>query len=331
MSRLDKLAEEIARREGSASIRPVIEKELLHYEILAAVSRAGFSEAVTFQGGTSLRLCYGSSRYSEDLDFAGGPDFSWHDFETLGKAIERRIASAYDVTVRVRQPRDEDSLTARWQIVVDTSPERPDLPRQRIKLEVGRVPAHTSTPRNLILNYDELSSGYADIIMRVESREEIVADKIVSFYDSSYTRYRDLWDLNWLYVTSRLDLGAVSDLVALKCEDYAMDVDPHELITASGRRMAQALPDPAFVEQMGRFLPPETIRKSVGWPGYLEAMGENLAELVAETASGLRHSVPLKTDDPSFLPHPTRLNPSAEATSRGARWAPSGGIRPRRP
>ncbi|CDG92427.1 hypothetical protein XBP1_330002 [Xenorhabdus bovienii str. puntauvense] len=28
-----------------------------------------------FQGGTSLSLCYGGNRFSEDLDFAGGKDF----------------------------------------------------------------------------------------------------------------------------------------------------------------------------------------------------------------------------------------------------------------
>lgn len=42
--------------------------------------REGFFSSLVFQGGTSLRLCHGSPRYSEDLDFAGGTSF---DMDTL--------------------------------------------------------------------------------------------------------------------------------------------------------------------------------------------------------------------------------------------------------
>jgi hypothetical protein len=52
---------------GRKAIRPVIEKELLHYDILFSLDKENLLEKLTFQGGTSLRLCYGSSRFSEDL------------------------------------------------------------------------------------------------------------------------------------------------------------------------------------------------------------------------------------------------------------------------
>ena len=54
-----------------APLRPVVEKELLHYEILRALDEAAVLDKLVFQGGTSLRLCHGAPRYSEDLDFAG--------------------------------------------------------------------------------------------------------------------------------------------------------------------------------------------------------------------------------------------------------------------
>ena len=57
-------------------MRPVIAKELLHYDILFALESENFLDSITFQGGTSLRLCYASPRYSEDLDFAGGWNFN---------------------------------------------------------------------------------------------------------------------------------------------------------------------------------------------------------------------------------------------------------------
>lgn len=57
-------------------MRAVVEKELLHYDLLFVLDRGGLLDNLTFQGGTALRLCYGSSRLSEDLDFLGGKDFS---------------------------------------------------------------------------------------------------------------------------------------------------------------------------------------------------------------------------------------------------------------
>lgn len=57
---------ELAMREKSyAHMRPVVEKELLHYELLFVLDKQGLLDNLTFQGGTSLRLCYGSSRFSE--------------------------------------------------------------------------------------------------------------------------------------------------------------------------------------------------------------------------------------------------------------------------
>ena len=53
-------------------MRPVIEKEILHYDILFCLDQAGLLKDLVFQGGTCLRLCYGANRFSEDLDFAGG-------------------------------------------------------------------------------------------------------------------------------------------------------------------------------------------------------------------------------------------------------------------
>ena len=70
------LVDQAMNSSDRAGLRPVIEKELLHYDILFALDHAGLLQGLTFQGGTSLRLCYGSSRFSEDLDFAGGVDFT---------------------------------------------------------------------------------------------------------------------------------------------------------------------------------------------------------------------------------------------------------------
>lgn len=68
----DALVELAIAQSGTQNMRPVIEKELLHYDILFALDEAKLLDKLVFQGGTSLRLCRGANRYSEDLDFAGG-------------------------------------------------------------------------------------------------------------------------------------------------------------------------------------------------------------------------------------------------------------------
>jgi predicted nucleotidyltransferase component of viral defense system len=42
------------------AMKPVVEKELLHYEIFNALDEDGLLKNLVFQGGTSLRLCRGS-------------------------------------------------------------------------------------------------------------------------------------------------------------------------------------------------------------------------------------------------------------------------------
>ena len=67
MSLLDHLVNEALRsRAELTSLRPVVEKELLHHDILREMSEAGLLTRLTFIGGTCLRACYGSARLSEE-------------------------------------------------------------------------------------------------------------------------------------------------------------------------------------------------------------------------------------------------------------------------
>ena len=65
MSLFDQLVDEALRsRTDLATLRPVVEKELLHHDILREMSGAGLLAGLTFIGGTCLRDCYGSPRLS---------------------------------------------------------------------------------------------------------------------------------------------------------------------------------------------------------------------------------------------------------------------------
>lgn len=237
---------------------PVIEKELLHYEILNAMDRARLLEHLSFQGGTCLRLCYSSERYSEDLDFAGGTDFLPSTMRDLRKILIEALSRRYLAQVEVVEP----SVTARevfsWQLRIVTAPRRKDLPMQRISVEVARIDAHTRAVLPLKVNYAGLPPSYGNILMICESLEEICADKLKAFITAPHIRYRDLWDLRWIARQAGFDREPLADLLSQKLDDYQ-----------AGKLFLQNLPrlqdlativdSPEFIGQMRRFLPTEAV------------------------------------------------------------------------
>ena len=63
---LSKLADNYSENLG-INLKSVIIKEMLHLDILKALSDCEISKQIAFQGGTALRLCYQGARYCEDL------------------------------------------------------------------------------------------------------------------------------------------------------------------------------------------------------------------------------------------------------------------------
>ncbi|MEI6545183.1 MAG: nucleotidyl transferase AbiEii/AbiGii toxin family protein [Methylococcales bacterium] len=88
MSLFDQLVDEaLQNRRELNSLRVVVEKELLHHDILRVLSESGLLSRLTFIGGTCLRACYGSNRLSEDLDFTGGTDFKRDRLITMAESL----------------------------------------------------------------------------------------------------------------------------------------------------------------------------------------------------------------------------------------------------
>ena len=237
----------------------VIEKELLHYDILFALEQGGFLDGLVFQGGTALRLCHGAPRFSEDIDFTGGPDFTASRLAELGSHLNDYLSRRYRLETIVRPPIDvQDTrdvskpVTSRWRISVVTRPAQPHIPRQRIHLEICNVPSYASELMPVRRNYEFLPDGYDDMIIRVETKEEILADKLVAFpvMLPRYTRWRDIWDMRWL-VRQGSDVNA--DMVRAKIRDYRVE-DYSGLLETAIDRLPELVSSEQFIGQMDRFL-----------------------------------------------------------------------------
>lgn len=276
----------LAMTKGSEGLRPVIEKEILHYDILFALDQGNFLSDLTFQGGTSLRLCYGSNRFSEDLDFVGGFDFTASRLQQIRECVMDHIGNRYGLEVNVKNPRqmrEEKTYwglkTDRWQVSVTTNPGRADLPRQKIKLEVANVPAHTRTLRGLNRNYAFLPASYQDLLVPAETLDEILADKVVSLSCCQhYIRHRDVWDLMWL---KRRGAQLDTDLVARKVDDYQSD-DFERALSHMKDSVLGIANSKAFHDEMARFVDPEVRANSIDKPGFLQFLGEGVSEILGD-------------------------------------------------
>lgn len=275
---------------GRTAMRPVVEKEILHYDIFYALDTAGLLKDLVFQGGTSLRLCRGSNRFSEDLDFAGGKDFTSQKMEAIKVCIEKHIGERYGLVVEVKEPKEmaaspdyENVRVDKWQVTVETAPAQRDLPRQRIKLEIANIPAYTSELVPLRQNYDFLL-GYGLVLVNAESLDEILADKVVAFPASvKNIRYRDIWDLAWLQQQgAKLD----PELVQRKVEDYHIN-DYKQLLKDAIDRLPMLIDSKEFVDQMTRFIDSETLNRTLREPKFAEYLKNTVGQLLNAMATHL--------------------------------------------
>ena len=286
-SDFNELARRAAGSLGGEGMEHVVKKELLHYDILFCLSQEGLLDRLTFQGGTALRLCYGALRLSEDLDFAGGAGFLSGDLQRIKPCLEHYLKSRYGLELQVKEP-DATRLSpgpgqgvsvGRWQVSVVTDPGRPDLPRQRIKIEVADVPAHTGELAPLRSHYTNLlPDKYAGVLLRVESLEEIMADKLTALTcTQTHVRRRDLWDLPWI---SRQGAAPVLSLVEKKLVDYRRHIGFREALDRRLASLPVIVHEAAFQDEMRRFLPPALFARTAGDADFRAGIESELRRLL---------------------------------------------------
>ena len=272
----NRLVELAMQSTGYTHMRPVITKELLHYDILFCLEDNGLLDKLTFQGGTSLRLCYGGSRFSEDLDFVGGHDFSTSQLINIKKCLEKYIGNRYGLQIEIKEPRElaeatqhKDIKVDKWQVKIITEPERRDLPKQKIKLEVTNVPAYSRTPQTIKKNYDFLPDGYSDVIIMTESIDEIMADKLIALVSCQrYVRYRDIWDLRWL---KQQGAAIVAKLILSKIDDYNEN-NYLQKLNSLLNRLDEIIRGRDLKSELSRFVPMDVQNRTLKKDKFIELL-----------------------------------------------------------
>ena len=268
MSLFDQLVDTALRsRADLTTLRPVVEKELLHHDILREMSEAGLLAGLTFIGGTCLRACYGSQRLSEDLDFTGGVAFRKDDLANLARVLTDRLQTRYALPVSVSEPVKTGGKVSTWKLTVETRPGKKHLPAQRIHLDICAIPSHDPRPMMLrnLYGIDLATSG---LILQAQSREEILADKVIALaFRENRVKNRDLWDIGWL-VQQGVEFPI--RLIPLKIQDH--QGTEAEFVALLHERTASLETQPEmradFLKEMRRFLPAATVRDTIEKESY---------------------------------------------------------------
>jgi hypothetical protein len=140
-----------------------------------------------------------------------------------------------------------DVNVATWQIAVPVN-STPKTPKSRIKIEFANVPSYDSKP--LTVNATPGLVQIQDVILSVETANEILADKAVALTARAALKFRDMWDV-WFLVAK---LGSDREMVRNKFADYGT----FDIATKAKARLDELARDvtaTAFYTDMKRFLP----------------------------------------------------------------------------
>ncbi len=175
------------------SHRDSILKEYLQYKILQSIFDSKLEKKLAFLGGTALRIVYGSTRFSEDLDFDNF-NLSESEFIELSEIIKKdleaegleveiltKTKNAYRIKIRIPQLLFNEGLT--------------NIPDQKILIQVDTVPQNFEyTPNRFILNKFEVFTNIASV-----PKDLLLAQKLYACVNRNRIMGRDFFDVVFLY------------------------------------------------------------------------------------------------------------------------------------
>jgi predicted nucleotidyltransferase component of viral defense system len=207
MSYIDERAEE----EGL--LRKTILKEALQVLVLEHLYRLPESDVITFQGGTCLRLLYGTPRYSEDLDFVVSNIQGLSGiFEKVMSSVEK-MGPLFEGKVWMRIQKESENLV-RWKVYYETLEGKENV---SVSIEFAKFPAYTSQLLPL-----RIPKGYPAIpliLVKAEEEKEILADKVTAIASRKYLKGRDIFDI-WLLKSKGVQVDVM--MVKNKFRDYSV-------------------------------------------------------------------------------------------------------------
>jgi len=185
------LAQQVRARDQVAA-RNVV-REVLQAKVLASLQRAGAMIPLAFHGGTSLRFLYSINRFSEDLDFALERADRGYDFRAYLRAVRTDFErEGYVLEVKATDRKIVHSAFLRFRgLLHELGLSRHRTETLEIKIEVDtRPPAGAVLETTVVRRHETLQLQHHD-------RASLLAGKAHAVLQRTYTKGRDLFDLQW--------------------------------------------------------------------------------------------------------------------------------------
>ncbi|MBI4994492.1 nucleotidyl transferase AbiEii/AbiGii toxin family protein [Candidatus Peregrinibacteria bacterium] len=224
--------------ENLRAFKESILKEYLQYKILNSIFNSDYANKLAFLGGTALRIIYGSTRFSENLNFDNFA-LTKTEFMNLSRIIQKDLVleglevevntvtqNAYRIKIRIPKLFFDSGLSA--------------VSEHKILIRVDTVPQNFKykTEKPLLNKFDVFTQ------INAVPKDLLLAQKIFASVNRKRIMGRDFFDIiflhglgakpNFAYLKKNIGIDNQKDLkkyllektASLNFEDLAKDVEP---------------------------------------------------------------------------------------------------------
>lgn len=205
MQGLLKLVKQLETQKATSQQITNTAREYLQVMILKSIYHSKYSASLSFMGGTALRICYDTKRFSEDMDFALDRHMAKYSFSELLDLIRRDLGSqGYVIDVNPSDDKIVHKAFIKFSEILhrlDATLYRKDQ-KIHIKLEIDTNPVKVKN--NQIESF--FVTKFGEIFPILKHRlETLFAGKIAAVLERAYTKGRDYYDLIW-FLSRKTDI-----------------------------------------------------------------------------------------------------------------------------
>lgn len=168
-------------------------REYLQYRILEIIFNRTLSKKLSFMGGTCLRIVYGTSRFSEDLDFDNF-NLSMKEFEELSSIVKNELQlEGYNVETKVVSKKAFRCYVRIPQLLFMNDVSAFKDEKIMIQIDTESQGFNYEPELQLINKFDIFTK------IQVTPKEILLSQKLWAILNRKVLKGRDLYDVTFLY------------------------------------------------------------------------------------------------------------------------------------
>lgn len=227
-------------------------REYLQIQTLKALYQSPYKKALSFMGGTCLRICYDLKRYSEDLDFTLDQKVKGYSFQEINDIALRFLKqNGFEADLHVNEEKTvHKSFIRIRKVLPKLGKEFRENQKLHIKLEVDTNPIPISEKEietHFVVKFDE------NFPILKHTNEVLFAGKVLAVLNRVYTKGRDFYDLVW-YLKNRIGIDLKYLNRGLKQAEITTALKDIPAVFEALRKRVQRVSGKEILSDVGPFL-----------------------------------------------------------------------------